>query len=105
MKTSLTDEELLARVLDEHAEEIAPKEFEAFESMRERLQEGWMLSDKQRSWIQGVAERLRIQVAGARNLFSKMPKHVQAEHRRKVKTQLPWETGSMTKPLKPPGRS
>lgn len=102
----LDDGQLLETVLrPEHDERRTRRETEALSDIAERFADGWPLTDKQRAWIRDVAERLGIQVAPARNVFSSMSRREQEEHRAQVRTQLPWETGQVRRPLKPPGRS
>jgi hypothetical protein len=104
MDKQLTDEELLDAIVaaKEKLEALSSKEAAAFEDMNERVASGAPLSKKQRAWIQGVAERLGIQVAPAQNLFSEMEPDKRQENLAYVRTKLPWEQPEYVKPLKPP---
>lgn len=97
----LTDEELLARLLEE-PERLSEREVEVFASMSEF---SGALSEKQRRWIRSVAERLGIQAAPSENTFSELPPEAQRQHRLQVRTRLPWERPGYAKPMKPPGRA
>ncbi len=97
-----TDEELLARMLDDkYADALSDKERAVFASMRA----GAQLWPKQRNWVRSVAERLGIQVAPSRNEFSALPAAKKKENLKRVRTQLPWERPGYVKALKPPGRT
>lgn len=101
MNRPYTDEELLERMLNErYADKLTERELAAFESMRS----GSSLSPPQRNWVRSVAERLGIQVAPARNVFSAMAAEKKKEHLSKVRTLLPWEKPGYKKATKPPGR-
>ena len=102
MNRPYTDEELLSRMLDEkYADALSDREREVFASMRA----GSTLSAPQRNWVRSVAERLGIQVAPSRNVFSAMPEAKKKENLKHVRTQLPWERPGYVKAAKPPGRS
>lgn len=96
----LTDHELIARMLDDYEEQLSDRERGAFEDMRPRA----ALTEKQRGWVRSVAERLGIQVAPARNVFSSMPEAQRREHLSQVRTCLPWECSGYSKVLRPPGK-
>lgn len=101
MNRPYTDEELLQRLLDDrYADALSDREREVFASMRA----GSFLSPPQRNWVRSVAERLGIQVALARNVFSAMSAEKRAEHAGQVRTRLPWEKPGYVKAAKPPGR-
>jgi hypothetical protein len=101
----VNDRELLARILElDELEEgrLGGKERAAFESMREQVRE---LSSKQVDWIRGVAERLGIQAAPARNVFSEMAPDKRAEQlRQAARVKLPHEQPGYVKATRPPGR-
>lgn len=96
----MNDEQLLEHMLRNYRDDLTPDQRRAFSSMAGLA----ALSDKQRKWIQGVAERLGIQVAPCANAFSSLSEKKQQEHREKVSTKLPWEKDGVQKALKPPGR-
>lgn len=96
----LTDHELITRMLDDYEESLSDKERGAFSDMRPRA----ALTEKQRGWVRSVAERLGIQVAPARNVFSSMTEAQQREHAAQVRTRLPWERAGYAKALRPPGK-
>ena len=96
----MTDDQLIQTMLRDYSEDLTDNQREAFADM-----EGRALSEKQRQWVHGVAERLGIHVAGAENAFSALPEAVQREHLAAVRTRLPWETGAVARPKKPPGRA
>lgn len=98
----MTDAELLARILDEHEEELCSRELAAFSSMRVQT---YPFTQPQLDWIRGVGEKLGIQVAPARNSFSAMTPEKQAEHLKQAeRVKLPWERGAVALPKKPPRR-
>lgn len=84
-----SDQELIELVISEqYQERITGKTFEAFTewALTERP-----LSDKQKAWLYGVAERLGLMVAPGENLFSKLSPFEQRRQREKAKAILPWE--------------
>lgn len=86
----MTDEELLAKMLDDPdlRERVGEHAATAFDSIRAR----GIVSEKQRAWIRGAAERLGIATAPSENLFSKLSPERQREQReRAAKVRLPWE--------------
>lgn len=92
--------DLVRKLVREHATELTEEQLEAFDDMVEK---GRPLTDKQAEWVGHVADRLGIN--SAKNLFSSMSREEQERHRKAVQTKLPWETGAIARPLKPPGRS
>lgn len=97
----MSPEQILQVLCAQHAEDLTSVQKKAFESMRDQEFE---LTQKQIDWVYGVAEKLGICVAPARNVFSRMTPEKRAEHARNVRTKLPWERGEQTLPKKPPGR-
>jgi hypothetical protein len=103
MAKLFSDEELLVKLLFEHTEALSEKECSVFKSMHAQL-ERRTLSNRQRYWIQYVADRLGLQTAPSRNAFSELSKAQQREHQeRAANVKLPWEQPGYTKALKPPG--
>lgn len=96
----MTTQQLLHTLLTVYREDLTQKQLDAFESMRDRH-----LTEKQERWVYGVAEKLGIAVAPARNVFSAMPEKKQREYvERASKVKLPWELPGYSKAAKPPGR-
>jgi hypothetical protein len=105
MMKTLTDRELLEKMLsDEFFEDLVKQEQRAFAGMLDRLRNERELSTKQADWVHSTAERLGIQTAPAKNLFSRMQPMQRKEHEEQVRTQLPWEKPGYARPLKPPGK-
>lgn len=101
MKDSeIVDRDLLEVMLKEREGELTEEQLVAFTEIADQK---WPLSQRQSDWIRGVAKRLGLLSPAAENVFSNMPPEEQAKHRSKVVTQLPWETGAMKRPAKPPG--
>jgi hypothetical protein len=87
-----------------HVESLNEWEKTAFPSMLEQVESGRPLSQKQLEAVSGAADRLQLTVK-AENLFSKLPPARQQEHLKAArKVLLPWETGQMARPLRPPGK-
>lgn len=86
---AMTDAQLLAVILDEHSEHITGAALDAFTEWHERPR---TLSDKQKKWLYGVADRLGVQVAPSENIFSALPEAEQHRQRERAKAvKLPWE--------------
>lgn len=96
------DRDLLEVMIKEHEPRLTEEQAAAFEEMAEQK---WPLSEKQSEWIRTTAKRLGLFSSAAENVFSSMTPEQQEKHRKMVKTQLPWESGAMKRPAKPPGRS
>lgn len=76
-------------ILHKHYEHLAKSALEAFTEWEEH---GRPLSDKQKKWLYGVAERLGLQVAPSENLFSSLsPKERARQREAAKKVKLPWE--------------
>ena len=102
MKDSeVLDRDLLEVMLKEREKDLTDEQAAAFEEMREQK---WPLSQRQSDWIRAVAKKLGLFSPAAENVFSNMTPEQQAKHRERVVTQLPWESGAMKRPAKPPGR-
>lgn len=80
--------ELIEQLLALPEGRLSDAQREAFQGMLDR---GWPLTDKQLHWVNGVAERLGLQVAPSENLFSAMSPEKQAAQRARAKGILPWE--------------
>ena len=88
------DETLLQAVLDH--ENLSEEEREAFDSMlRQVMGNNRSLSDRQRSWLKNVAERMDVSEPSA-NLVSRGKVLRGAE--------IPTPAILLNRPLKPPGR-
>lgn len=90
MSNLFSDEELLDALLhDPYFDRLDAKQLKAFSGMKAR---GRSLSELQRHWVRGVAERFGIQVAPSENIFSAMDPEKQARQREAAKRiRLPWE--------------
>lgn len=76
-------------LLDKHADSISGAALAAFSEWKLA---DTTLSDKQKKWLYGVAERLGIATAPSENLFSSLSPERQAEQRRAAaRVKLPWE--------------
>lgn len=87
----MTKEEraICTTLLNEHEESLSGAALSAFSEWRAG---DFTLSDKQRKWLYGVAERLGVATAPSENLFSQLSPARQAEQRaRAAKVRLPWE--------------
>lgn len=96
------DRDLLEVMLKEREKELTDEQAAAFEEMHDQK---WPLSQRQSDWIRAIAKKLGLFSPAAENVFSSMTPEEQKKHRDKVVTQLPWESGAMKRPAKPPGRS
>jgi len=89
MARQLSDHEILDVILDKHAEHITSAALEAFTEWYHSARD---LTDKQKKWLYGVADRLGIQVAPSENIFSSLPPAEQRRQReRAAAVKLPWE--------------
>ena len=95
------DRDLLEVLLKEREDKLTREQFEAFSSM---VEQKWPLSEKQSEWVRAVARKLGVFSPPAENLFSSMTPAERAKHLKMVQTKLPWESGQMTRPAKPPGK-
>lgn len=89
----MTKEEraICAELLDKHADSISGAALAAFSEWKLA---DTTLSDKQRKWLYGVAERCGVATAPSENLFSSLSPERQAEQRaRAERVKLPWERG------------
>ncbi len=97
----MTDLELLTQVL-EHDDNLTPEEREAFQDWAGNFATGkWQsaLSQRQRGWLDGVAERLQLD-PGAANLVSSGKVKVTEKDRASMNAFL----GTLQKSLLPPHR-
>lgn len=102
MKDSeVQDRDLLDVMLKEHEQRLTEEQLVAFTEMADQ---NWPLSQRQSDWIRAVAKKLGVLSPPAENLFSSMTPEQQKKHREKVVTKLPWESGAMKRPAKPPGK-
>lgn len=90
MNKQLTDGQLLLRMVEpEFAERLGEREREVFETW---VAESRPLTPKMREWIRDSAERLGIQVAPGKNLFSALsPERQREQLARAARVKLPWE--------------
>ncbi len=95
------DRDLIEVLIKEHVVALTEEQLEAFTSM---LAQKYPLTDRQSHWVRQVAKKLGALVPAAENLFSSMTPEQQARHRKLAQTKLPWETGAMARPGKPPGK-
>jgi hypothetical protein len=83
------EREICSEILDKHADSISGAALAAFSEWKLT---GTTLSDKQRKWLYGVAERLGIATAPSENIFSSLSPERQVEQRRAAaRVKLPWE--------------
>lgn len=89
MARQLSDRELLVVILDEHDAKLTGAALHAFTEWRDSER---TLTDKQKKWLYGVADRLGVQVAPSENIFSSLPPAEQRRQReRAAAVKLPWE--------------
>jgi hypothetical protein len=86
----LTDKQLLEHLTEEPwFSRLGEKQQEIFVEWQAS---GKLLTDKMREWIRDAADRVGLQVAPSKNLFSAMsPEKQRAERERAKRVKLPWE--------------
>ncbi len=94
------DIDLLKRVV-RRREELGDGEFRSFGDMLAKLEakRGLALSQKQRGWLEQVAERL-----GESTALNLASRGMVEQGLPRADRMLPWEREGYTKPVKPPGR-